>query len=159
VFALIFSFVFIACQTDRTDRDMETDRGLNGTNNTGTELGRMDDDKNDFWDEDRDFSYDQRAEYRTEVNRSMEKLDAEIARLESRAENASADTKEDINERITELKDRRDAIQNRMNTFADVQEDKWEDFKDGINDAWTDVEDSYDKIVRDLGDDEDERPM
>jgi peptidoglycan hydrolase CwlO-like protein len=147
----IISMAFVACDTrqDRTD-DMDnrgTDTYTPGErDNTGitteTERDYM------FFDDSRDYTYEERNQFRQDVQEARNRLDQEISRLESQGQNLAADEREDHREKINDLKEKRDELDKEMKGFNRATADNWDDFQDKVQSAWSDVEDSF-KDVRD----------
>ena len=106
-------------------------------------------DKNQFWTTDRDYTFEQRSEFRNDVNAAIERLDNKINDLEQHSANATGDTKEWYKDRIAELKDHRSEIQEDLQDFAKITADNWDSFKSGITSTWNDIEDSYSEMARD----------
>ncbi|MFO7446823.1 MAG: hypothetical protein R6W90_10680 [Ignavibacteriaceae bacterium] len=145
VVAALFAIGLSACGDNRTPDDTMDGTGMNDNTmmqDEGTQVT--------FWDENTDFTYTDREQYRESLNAAVDKLDDQIDRLEDRADNATGENKQMIEQRIDQLKERRSQIENRLNDWANITEDEWENFKSDINTAWNDVQDSFDQIARDL---------
>jgi peptidoglycan hydrolase CwlO-like protein len=127
----------------------DTSRDDERLGETGTADEYMEDD-NVFWTSDRDYTYEDRDQFREDVNEAVTKLDNEIQNLQQEADQAGEDAKQMYNERISELKSHRDNLNSKMNDFASVTEENWEDFKSGISSTWDDIENSYDQMARDI---------
>jgi hypothetical protein len=106
-------------------------------------------DQNNFWTYDRDYNYEQRSEFREDVNASLDRLNQRIDELETKAENSTGDTKEWYNDRADELKDKRSEIEEDMRDFDDVTQDAWDDFKSGVTTAWNEIEETWNNIATD----------
>ena len=149
VLALLLSFMFVACNNDRTDETMH---------DTGTMEDMRADDGTQvtFWDDGREYTYAEREEYRNSLDEAVDRLDKQIERLEDRADNATGENKQMLEQRIDQLKERRTNIENRLNDWANITEEEWENFKSDINTTWNDIQNSYNEVVRDLDLDSDE---
>jgi hypothetical protein len=150
LFGISILFLFTSCgrQADdtTTDDDVTIDQRDGVTDNTIT---NDTEDENHFWTTDREYTYDQRNEFRSDVNSALDRLNARINELEQRAANSTDDTKEWYNERVDELKEKRAEIQKDMRDFDNTKEDDWEDFRGSITSAWEDIESSWDQMARD----------
>lgn len=105
--------------------------------------------ENQFWTSNRDYTFDQRNEFRDDVNSAIDRLNSKITDLEESAASATGDTKEWYNDRVAELKDQRSEIQKELEDFEKVTADNWDSFKSGITSTWNDIEDSYSEMARD----------
>jgi hypothetical protein len=105
--------------------------------------------ENQFWTSDRDYTFDQRTEFRDDVNAALDRLNNKIIDLEESVASAAGDTKEWYNDRIAELKDHRSEIQKDMKNFEKTTADNWDSFKSGITTHWNDVEHSYSEMAQD----------
>jgi hypothetical protein len=120
--------------------------------NDETDLGMQDQttiQENQFWTYNRDYTFDQRNEFRDDVNAAVERLNDKITDLEESAATATVDTKEWYNDRIEELKDQRTEIQNEMQKFNKLTADNWNSFKSAITSTWNDIEHSWNQMVQD----------
>ncbi|RPI72810.1 MAG: hypothetical protein EHM47_07440 [Ignavibacteriales bacterium] len=149
IISLLFTamlFFITSCGQNADDTD---DITLEDRDDVLEDQTMMQDHENEFWTVDRDYTYDQRSEFRNDLNSAIERLDNRINKLETHAANTTGDTKDWYNDRIEELKEHRAEIQEDLNEFNDVKEDNWDDFKSGIVSGWNDIEDSWDEMVRD----------
>jgi peptidoglycan hydrolase CwlO-like protein len=151
----VLALGLMACDT-RQDRDVRTDdRGTDTyTPGTGTDL-RTDRDRDFyFFDDNRDYTYQERNQFRQDVQEARNRLDQEITRLENQLNNVDADRREDHRENINDLKRERDELDMEMKAFERTTEDNWEEFRDNVQSAWSDVEDTYRDVRDDIYDDD-----
>ena len=106
-------------------------------------------DENDFWTYERDYTFEQRNQFREDVNAAVVRLNEKINELAVHAANASGDTKVWYNDRIEELKEQRSEIENNMQNFDNITANAWNDFKTGITTAWNEIEESWNQIASD----------
>jgi len=139
--SLVIPFLIISCsETSREDERMgETGMG----------------EENVFWTSDRDYIFEEKNDFKNDVDESLAKLDEEIQNLQQDADQATSETKQIYTERIAELKTHRDHINGKIKDVAAVTEDNWEDFKSEITSAWDDIENSYNQIAREIEEDKD----
>lgn len=147
LFSAAMLFFAISCgQRDTDDPSRLGEEEMGDQPQTQMEDQTMEENK--FWTTDRDYTFEQKDQFKEDVETALAKLDSEIMALETEAQNATGETKEFYNEKINELKDQSTEIKSEMNEFANVNEENWEDFKDGIASTWTDVENSYEQLAR-----------
>ncbi len=140
-------FFVSSCGRNNADNASNEDQMNSGNNTSMNDQTTIH--QNQFWISDRDYTFDQRNDFRDDVNAAIDRLNNKINTLEEKASNTAGDIKEWYNDRISELKDQRAEIQKDMQNFRSVTADKWNDFKADISSAWNDIEDSYNKMVQD----------
>jgi dsDNA-specific endonuclease/ATPase MutS2/predicted small secreted protein len=151
--AAMLSFVFTACDTRQGDRDDATteERGTD-TYTPGTEdnTGMRTETEREFmfFDDEKEYTYENRDEFRQDVQAARTKLDQEINRLETQSANVSSDAREEYREKINDLKETRDELDKDMKGFNRATADNWEEFESEVKSSWNDVEDTF-KDVRD----------
>lgn len=141
LFLLTTSFFLAACDTrteDETAMD-DTDQVMESQNN-------MTDTSKYFWTYDKDYTYAERDQFERDVKQAKAKLDQEIARLESKAESSTGETKEWYNEKAEDLKEERAELDNNWKEFENATEENWDDFKESVSGTWNDIEDSWNDI-------------
>jgi peptidoglycan hydrolase CwlO-like protein len=152
----VLALGLMACDT-RQDRDtMRDDRGTDTyTPGTGTDLGTDTRTDRDFYffDDSRDYTYEERNQFRQDVQESRNRLDQEISRIETQINNVPADDRESYREKINDLKEKRDELDKEMKAFNRTTADNWDDFQSEVQSAWSDVEGSYEDIRDDLHND------
>ena len=105
IFLLSALFAFTGCDT-RDDEMNEMDR-MEGQNETMMEDT---DDRKVFLVRDRDYTYDERNEWRTNIDNAVNEIDREIQRLEAEAANAEGEAKEQYNQAIADLRERKNEL-------------------------------------------------
>jgi hypothetical protein len=149
IFMVLFftSIMFFISSCGRDADDTTIDDETYNEDNTINDNTMTED--NYFWTTDRDYTFDQKTEFREDVNASLDRLNQRIDEMERKAENSSGETKEWYNDRVEELKDKRSEIENDMKDFDNVTEDTWNDFKSGVASAWDEIEESWNDIAND----------
>ncbi len=130
-----------ASQEDEMTNE-EKDQGMNDQQTNMQE-------ENQFWTANRDYTFDQRTEFREDVNAAHDRLNNKIIDLEETGANAVGDTKEWYNDRIAELKEHRSEIQKEIKNFDKVTAENWDSFKSGITSTWNDIEQSWSQMAED----------
>ena len=78
-----------------------------------------------------------REEYIDKLAARLKKWDAEISKLEEKAEKAKTDVKAKYIEKADELRAKKESIQQKARDFRDVNEETFNSIKDGIEDSLT----------------------
>ena len=78
-----------------------------------------------------------REEYIDKLAARLKKWDAEISKLEEKAENAKTDVKAKYKEKTDELRAKKESIQQKARDFRDTNEETFNLIKDGIEDSLT----------------------
>lgn len=146
LFVLMISaaFAFTGCDTredDAEDRleEMEEEAAVEPVN----------DDKV-FYVRDRDYTYAEREEWRANVNNAQAELDREIERLEAEAANAEGEAKEEYNEAIADLREKKNELNESLDRYGKVTEAEWNEFKSDVNSWFDDLEKDYNQTLNDL---------
>lgn len=77
-----------------------------------------------------------RDEYVARLHARLDQWNAEIDEWVARAETAKEDAKADYQEKIDELRGKREAAGRQLKSLQDAGEDAWEDLKSGVEMAW-----------------------
>lgn len=78
-----------------------------------------------------------REEYIDKLAARLKKWDAEIQKLEDKAEKAKTDVKVTYTEKANELRANKESIQQKIKDFHDTNEETFGSIKDGIEDSLT----------------------
>ncbi|MBE9511562.1 MAG: hypothetical protein IMY71_11855 [Bacteroidetes bacterium] len=78
-----------------------------------------------------------REEYIDKLADQLKKWDAEISKLEEKAENAKTDVKAKYTKKADELRAKKESIQQKARDFRDTNEETFNSIKDGIEDSLT----------------------
>lgn len=103
-----------------------------------------------FWTYDRDYTYEQREEFKRDVEQAKAKLNQEITRLENEAKTASDDRKDWYEDQIADLKEKRDDLDEEWKDYNNTTADTWDDFKSSVKSVWEDIEDSWEDVKEDM---------
>ncbi len=99
----------------------------------------------------RDFTADQYAALKSEMESGVESVNDQIDALRAKASEASAATRAQIQAAIAALETQRDALMDQLADAADTTGDAWDDVKDGLGDAWRALKDSADDAMERFG--------
>ena len=152
LFAALLVIPFLVFSCGESSRD---DERFGETDMPGEEEAMGE--ENTFWTSDRDYAFEEKDQFKQDVDEALVKLDGEIQTMEQNASEATSKTKQWYNEQIANLKTHRDHINNKLAEFANVTEENWEDFKGEIVSAWDDIENSWDQMAREIEEDKDKQ--
>lgn len=84
-----------------------------------------------------------KEEYIDKMANELKEWSAKIDELESKVSTAKADVKTTYEQRIRELKDKRDALSSKLHDLRDSSGEAWESFKAGVDNAWEDLKGAF----------------
>lgn len=90
---------------------------------------------------------EQKKEYRQSLQVRLDTIDANISDLRSRAANATGQNKQMLNDSITELQQKRTAVQNEMKDVDNATSDTWSDVKGRLDKSMDDLEKAYNSTL------------
>jgi uncharacterized coiled-coil DUF342 family protein len=91
-----------------------------------------------------------RKKYIDKMSAKLKEWDAEIQKLEAKADSAKADVKARYSKQIVDLRNKKDEAQQKLNQLQQASEDAWEELKDGIEKSWGTLGDSIKKAYSKL---------
>lgn len=80
--------------------------------------------------------------YVEKMKAKLDEINAEVSRLEAKADGAEADLKIKYNDEIKKLKDKRDNAQKSLKEFQQAGDSAWQDLKAGLQGAWDILDES-----------------
>lgn len=72
-------------------------------------------------------------------DKKLKKLDARIDKEQKKIKHTSADQRQKLNQRINELKMKRDELQQEVNAAGNKTADQWDEFKEDVNRKYRDL--------------------
>lgn len=81
----------------------------------------------------------ERRNYIDKFNQQLKMWDAEINKLELKADQAEADAKKKYKETIAKLVEKRESLQNKLKDLDKATEDAWGELKQGFEKSWQDM--------------------
>jgi peptidoglycan hydrolase CwlO-like protein len=155
--SVITVFMLTGCDTRRDDNTVDdrtviTDDDNATRDNTDNEIGTGTDADRDWmvFENNRDYTYNERDAFKSDIDRAMDRLDERIDMIEDRADDATGDMKDAYEKRIEDLKAKRDNVEKRMDGFDEVTDANWNQFKSNIRTAWMDVKSDVDQFGKEL---------
>ncbi|QIT54715.1 hypothetical protein HC341_05470 [Aquisalimonas sp. 2447] len=86
-----------------------------------------------------------RDEYLEKFKAQLDQWNAELARLEAKAQEAQADARLRYEAEIEELRQRREEARERMKEMERAGEDVWDDFRKRAEKAWNELDEGFRK--------------
>jgi peptidoglycan hydrolase CwlO-like protein len=77
----------------------------------------------------------------------LKKTDAEVDKLQAKADEASGDAKDAYKETIDDLKEKRAVAGEKLDELGNASADSWDDAKEGFTEAYKALYDAYKKAV------------
>ncbi|MCG5513559.1 hypothetical protein [Ectothiorhodospira shaposhnikovii] len=78
----------------------------------------------------------QREAHIEKLKARLDEWNAEIHKLEAKAQAAQADMKIQYEEQLSAMREQRDKARERMHELQDASEDAWEHMREGMESAW-----------------------
>lgn len=86
-----------------------------------------------------------RDEYLEKFKSQLDQWNAELAKLEAKANEAQADARLRYESEIEELRQRREEARERMKELERAGEDAWDGFRENAEKAWKDLDEGFRK--------------
>jgi hypothetical protein len=83
-----------------------------------------------------------RKDYIDRMAARLREWDTELQKLEAKAETAKTDVKASYNQKINELRLKKEEAQLKLKKIQDAGEDAWEELQEGAEKSWKIFEDS-----------------
>jgi type IV secretory pathway VirB9-like protein len=83
-----------------------------------------------------------RKDYIDRMAARLKEWDAEVQKLEEKAETVKADVKASYNQQINELRLKKEEARIKLEKIQDAGEDAWEELKEGTEKSWKIFEES-----------------
>lgn len=77
--------------------------------------------------------------FKRKWDKKIKKLDAKIDKEQKKIKHTSADQRQKLNQRINELKMKRDELQQEVNAAGNKTADQWDEFKEDVNRKYRDL--------------------
>jgi hypothetical protein len=90
-----------------------------------------------------EYTDEKKEELVKKFDEKLTDLDAEIAKLEVKAEDAKEESKEKLDAALVDLREKRKAAAEKLEKLKASSADAWEETKTGFQKAWNDLESSY----------------
>ena len=85
--------------------------------------------------------------YQREIEAKLESLDAQIVKLQAKAEQANAELKAKYQEQLRLLIERRETARLRLGELKRSSETAWETMKTGVDSAFSELQKAFDKAI------------
>jgi multidrug resistance efflux pump len=84
-----------------------------------------------------------RKAYIDKLATQLKQWDAELEKMEAKAQKAKADVKADYNRQIQELRRKKAVAKNRLEEVKNAGEDAWKELKSGAEEAFKDMKNAF----------------
>jgi DNA-binding transcriptional MerR regulator len=95
----------------------------------------------------RDYTVERKDEAVAHAKKLASDLDVKIKELEAQASKQTGEAKSKLQERIKDLKEKRDAASRKLNELTRASKASWERAKEGFADAYRDLAQAYDRAA------------
>ncbi|MEM1256015.1 MAG: hypothetical protein AAGI69_26555 [Cyanobacteria bacterium P01_H01_bin.21] len=85
--------------------------------------------------------------YQREIEAKLETLDAQIVKMQAKAEQANAELKAKYQEQLRLLTERRETTRFKLKELKHSSEAAWETMKNGVDSAFSELQNAFDKAV------------
>ena len=86
--------------------------------------------------------------YKKKINAKLKEWEAEIKRLETKAEQTKIDVEAKYYDNIEELKNKKKQAQKKLENIKDTSNAAWEEMKDGFEKSWNSLAKSFNKALK-----------
>ncbi len=83
-----------------------------------------------------------RTEYIEKMSARLKEWDAEIQKLEAKAESARADLRDEYLEKVRDLRSKKEEAKGKLNKIRESGDDAWKELRDGLETSWKVLGDS-----------------
>jgi uncharacterized protein YlxW (UPF0749 family) len=91
-----------------------------------------------------------KEEYQAKVERELEKTDERLNELEARIRDGTGEERRQLEREAADLKDERQAVQNKLDELRSAGADDWQEIKGDIDTALSRVNEKVDKALEPL---------
>jgi TolA-binding protein len=95
----------------------------------------------------REFTSQEMQEYADSLNNKLEELNTQFDQLQQKGQELAGDAKQQWEDRLSALKEKRKKLQEDLNQLGDASGDAWHEMKDGIDAAWDDLKKATDEAA------------
>ena len=88
-----------------------------------------------------------REQYIDNMSAKLKEWNAEIEKLEAKAQEAGADVKKEISQEIQELRTKRKVAERKLDKIKDAGEDAWKEIQTETEDAFKDIKSALENAV------------
>jgi len=88
-----------------------------------------------------------RKAYIEKLTAQLKVWDAEIQKLEAKADSAKVDAKSEYQQRIQKLRERREEAQSKVNKLQQSSEEAWDELKAGTEKVFADIKNTFNNTI------------
>ena len=93
---------------------------------------------------------DKRKAYQEKIKAQIEKVGAQIELLKAKVDDAKADAKIELNQRIENLEGQRDEVQKRLDELKSAGSSAWRELKSGVDSAVVELEKAVTQVMSNI---------
>jgi ABC-type glycerol-3-phosphate transport system substrate-binding protein len=93
------------------------------------------------------YTEHQKEKYQKQIEAKFEEYDQKIDELKVRAEGLQGEAKEELRQKIEELRKRRDATYNTLDELKSASGRAWDDMKSGMDTAMDELDEAYERAL------------
>jgi len=83
--------------------------------------------------------------YQEKLKAQWQEFNGKIEELMAKGKQQKAQTSQEIQDQIEELRNRRDRAQEQLENLQQTSEESWQEVKEGFENAWEDLKTAFDK--------------
>jgi len=141
----VVPLVFSACSDKQESTVAESARSA--YEKTSDSIGKATDTVADVsaekWEQLKESTYDQRAEFRSGIDKMAASVDRNVEQWNEKAGELSGEAKETWNNGVAELREARENLKEELDRIGDASVETWNDARARVANAWERVEDAY----------------
>ncbi|GGB43018.1 hypothetical protein GCM10011316_13710 [Roseibium aquae] len=88
-----------------------------------------------------------RDQYIEKAKAKLDEWNAEIARMQAKADAAEADAKAEYQKQLDEMREKRDEAEARLTELRNASDSAWTDMKAGFDTAWQNVSNAFENAM------------
>lgn len=95
-----------------------------------------------------EFAAQSKDEYQQQLDARLKEVDVEIAKLQAKSHDLKDQSKIDWEQKLTELRIKRDSAENKLAEVRHASGEAWIDMKQGAQSAWAELDVAFGNAVR-----------
>jgi len=96
----------------------------------------------------REYTSQEMQEYADGLNNKLQELDTQLEHLKQSGKELAGDAKQQWEDRLSALEDRRMKLQEDLNQLGDASGEAWQKLKEGMDAAWDDLKKAADEAAK-----------
>ena len=148
VLSAFMIFIFTSCQNrnegDRANNpgNMNQKENTTNENNTNANLNRP----VVIWNYNQDYTFDQKDQLKDNLDNAIDNLDDRIDKMQDKVDSTSKQTQNWYNDKIKDIKQKRDAFNDQIDKIDDTKRADWDKFQANLKDDWNNLQNSWNDV-------------